>query len=368
MAYLDFACHHLTAKHILARAPQSVLELGCTMGHVLKRIQDAGVPGEGMDISHYAHAMRVCNPIHRHDICQTPWPVDRAFDLCFSVAVLEHVPEKHLASVIRESARVSKRGLHGIGTNDPGNAISTRVTIRPLDWWREQFSRHAPGYPVELVEKDVLEQGQMPKEIAEGIPGQVKLNLGCGTSMFHHGWINYDVQDLGQFAANGGYRFERMDLRSGLPHATGVVDLIAGFHVLQFLSYDDGLRLLKECRRVLKPRTGAMRLCVVDAGSLAEDWMDETLHQYDVISEGSANAPTSAMKFYDLLLAGAQSIYDCGTLHHFLKESGIASYVAPFRAPAPNITHPGPKQILRETTECYYGGLSLFVDAIPLVG
>lgn len=387
--YWDYPIHHVTAQHILARRPESVLEIGCARGYVLKRIQDAGIPGVGLEISKHCYLTRVCDHVILHDICNTsvawpePWVSERprtvgkpSTDLCYSVATLEHIPEEFLPHIISEMARTCKRGLHGIdfGGHDDG-FDRTHCTLRPKEWWLTQFDRHARGWPVEIVDKESLEQGTFPEAVLKG-DGKVKLNIGSFTTMTHYGWINIDVHDLAGFAQANGYRYQQCDVRNGLPYATGSVDLIASCHMLEHLTYKEGLAFLRECRRVLKPESGGIRIIVPDAGLLMNMYANECegegrgLGMFDEINDGCAEATTPAGKLWALLHEGHHACYDSETLERALIDAGFIPYTTRFRVPIiflsrENGEQPIP-QIIRETLEMI-PCLSLAVDAIPLI-
>lgn len=374
--YWDFACHQVTTRHVLSRKPESVLEIGAGRGYVLKRIQDAGVVAAGMDVSKHAVMTRVCEAIKLWNVCDVPWVVpdhhnqvrtDLEYDLCFSIAVLDHIPEEDLPTVMGGMKRTCKRGLHGIDFNPDTRADRTRCTIHPKEWWIEQFAKHAPGWPVEVCDKNELENAPDPDWSCGWMngDGKVKLNLGSFTTMFHNGWVNTDIHDLGNWATNFGYHFKQCDLRGPLPFATGGVDLIYAHHVVEHLSYDEGQRLLMECRRVLK-RNGAMRIVVPNASFLTELYTNpgqeafEQLCSFDEINEGCAKAKTVAGKLHAMLMQGHSSIYDSETLCEMLKTAHFTPHRSHFRKRS---DHPALQQIGRECLEMEYGGLSLFVNA-----
>lgn len=389
--YWDYPCHELTAKHVLDRKPQSVLELGCARGYIGKRVQDVGVRWTGLEVSKHCYLTRACDGILQHDLCRTPWPLGwdagdrfeaarhgldepRQYDLCFSIAVLEHVPEGKLPAVIAEMARTCKRGLHGVdfGGHDDG-FDRTHVTLKDAAWWRDQFRRHAPGWPVEIVDKETLEvyPGGFPQDILRG-DGKVKLNIGSHTVMAHRGWLNIDVNDLAGFAQQHGYQFLRCDVRAGLPFPTGGVDLIASSHFLEHLTYADGLAFLRECRRVLKPETGAMRLAVPDGNELTHMYSQGVgiqlggwLEEFDEMSDTAAAQPTAMGKLFELLQGQEhRAFYDAETLFYYLRQAGFEPAVAKFRVAAFN--RPGGHQIVQETLDMF-PELSLYVDATPLI-
>lgn len=351
--YWDFPAHEVTFRHVMARRPESVLEVGCARGYVGKRLQDAEVPWAGLEISKHCWMTRACDSIHRHDLCRTPWPKEvqqendymkEKQDICFSIAVMEHVPERFLPAVIKEMARTCKRGLHGIdfGGNDDG-FDQTHVTLKSKAWWIEQFRTHAPGWPVEVVDKEDLERGiHVDLWSVNREPGVVKLNLGSFTTM-SSGWLNMDVHDLGTFAQHHGYEYLRHDVRSGLSFKTGTVDLIASQHMLEHLDYRDGLNFLRECRRVLRPG-GALRIGVPDAklligsyvaavnkGNPAFQGFGPTLEDFNEINDGCSDNPTTCGKFWSLIAPGHLAAYDDETLLAAMTTAGFKASRCNFR-------------------------------------
>lgn len=386
-SYRDFPVHNVTARHVLNRRPKSVLELGAARGYIGKRIEDAGVYYHGLEVSKHCYLTRVSNGVISTDFCKVPWSFDSTsswavyssdlFDLCFSIATLEHVPEQHIPVVIKEMARICKRGLHGIdfGQHDDG-FDKTHASLHPRDWWVAQFAMHAPGWEVEIVDKEELEIALSPPWSEEWLKGdgKVKLNIGSFTTMTHHGWTNIDIHDLGEYAAQNGYRFQKCDVRNGLPFPTGGVDLIVSCHMLEHLTYQEGHRFLMECRRVLK-RGGAMRIIVPDAALLMaryhnylcditgnhSDFGTDTLSEFDEINDECAASPTAAGKLWSLLHAGHSAAYDAETLCDLLRRTGFAPVVSAFRKSSGD----GFTQIQRETLDML-PCLSLYCDAVPV--
>ena len=375
--YCDFPCHEITARHVLIRKPESVLELGCARGYVIKRLQDAGIEVVGLDISLHCQLTKVCESIIDWDICKTPWPdcltriegkpgepsKREKFDLCFSIAFLEHVPEEYLPFVAAEMERTCKLGLHGVTFSAPADSPDkTRVTLRPKEWWLERLP---PGH--EVVDKNELENGNFPQEVLNG-DAKIKLNVGSATTFFHHGWVNTDVLDLAGHAQNSGYKYLKNDARNGIPFPTEGVDLIFASHFLEHLTCAEGLAFLKDCRRVIKP-SGAIRLVVPNTRMLANCYAGKKeeigLEEFDELNEGCANAPTLAAKFWALACDGHKAFYDEETLQRFLEEAQFKVFFPGFRK-----TECGEvgQQILLETTEMSYGNLSLFCEAVPFVG
>lgn len=346
--YRDFPAHWNTYAEIMKRAPTSVLELGCGRGYVLKRLQDwGGIPAAGLEISEHCHLTRAIAEVTTHDVTQ-PWPVENGkFDLCVSVAFLEHIPEDRLSTVFAEMTRTCKRGLHGIDIHDGDGFDKTHCTIRPLDWWKERLP---PGH--EAVDKEELEVGpvQLPRQLNDGF----KLNLGSFTHMFH-GWRNIDRIDLTSWARNNGYSFVCHDISTGIPYDTGVVDLIFLSHVLEHFDYADGQKLLRECRRVLKPG-GVLRIAVPDATGLFALYTTQAIGRLREISALPDDAQPIELLNEFLYGGDHRAIYDEGALVNALRAAGFSN--ACRRA----FRESGNARMRAETIDLY-PELSLFVEA-----
>lgn len=360
--YWDYPQHEITFQHVLARKPESVLDLGCARGYIVKRLQDVGIRSCGLDISKHCHMTRACEGIIQKDVCDTPWPFkDKEFDLCFSQDFLHLIPEEEMHKVVSEILRVSKRSLHGVD-----------LAVRNKDWFG-QWGTFAITNDDSIVDKHDLEKGNFPEEVFKG-DGKVKLNLGSFMTQFHHGWWNIDIADLKMFAQQYRYNFAQMDLRQGLPNVqTGTVDLIYTSHFLEHLNYTEGLAFLRECRRVLKP-DGCMRIIVPDAEllnrSYGRDFCWDTLtndndftvppklEDFDQINDECEKAKTSARKLHCLLYDQHQSVYDAETLGVALEDAGFIHTLSAFR-----MGHP---QIQKETCDML-PCLSLYMEAIPRI-
>ena len=105
---------------------------------------------------------------------------------------------------------------------------------------------------------DVTRAKSLPH--SRGSDGQVPyLNVGCGKH-FHPAWTNLDLQARP--------RVIQHDLRTRLPFPEGRFEAVYHSHVLEHLPRADGLRLLQECARVLRPK-GIIRVAVPDLEAIA---------------------------------------------------------------------------------------------------
>ncbi len=347
--YRDFSEHWNTYARVMERRPKSVLELGCGRGYVIKRVADyGGVPVRGLEISEHCRLTRAIDEVLTCDVTQAPWPAaDKEFDLCLSVAFLEHVPEERLPPLFAEMARSCRRGLHGIDVHEGDNFDQTHCTIRPIEWWRDRLPA---GH--EAVDKEDLEGG--PFVLPKGLLDGVKLNLGSYTTMFH-GWKNLDRLDLADWARRRGYAFTQWDLSNGLPYDAGIADLIFMSHALEHFSYGEGAHLLGECRRVLK-QGGLIRVAVPDARRLIKLFLSNelrSLEQLCAVDEGADDIQI----LHELLYGGDhRATYDADFLVDTFKRAGFgnARRVA-FRESA--------SATMRRETIDLYPELSLFVEA-----
>lgn len=355
--YWDYPQNEIVTRHVLARNPQSVVELGCGRGYVLKRLQDRGVDCRGADISEHCLKTAAIAEILDWDFLEEETLPRGPFDLCFSLNFLQYVPEKCLPRLIEMLSKETSRGLHGIDFHDKSNGADNRqCTFRPKEWWKERLPKTH-----EVFDRDELERGELPPEVLQG-DGKVKLNLGCAWSCFHYGWENCDIFDNSQFCNQFRYKFRRLNLLDGLPmYGTETVDLIFMHHVLEHFNYVDGLRILKECRRVLKP-DGAIRVAVPDAETLMSIYIDGGLNQYDEVNGGCAAAVKQAEKLHALLYHNHQSIYDLESLWNTMEKAGLDVHDSCFREFSNNENI---EQIFRETTENNYGDMSLFANGFP---
>lgn len=366
--YLDFPCHELTTRYILEHKPQSVLELGCGRGYVLKRLQDSGVIGHGWDISRHCILSRACEGI-THDDATDPgrWAllVDHAYDLCFSVAFLDHVPEERLPILFSNMARACVRSIHGVNFDQSPGGDSTRLTRKPKEWWQARLPK---GHVV--VDKSEMEDGELPRRFIEG-DGKLKLNVGSNLTMFHNGWVNIDTSDLKAFADHHRYRYLRHDVCEGLPYGTGTVDLIFCCHALTRLTYAEGFELLREFRRVIKP-DGTVRIVVPSGFALHNAYNNSNhnslrggdstpnLSEFDELSATVAGAHTPAEKLYALCYENHRSVYDLDTLTSALNRAGFIPILSKFR----EASEDGTAQILREGMD-FLADISLFMSATP---
>ncbi len=109
------------------------------------------------------------------------------------------------------------------------------------------------------------------------------------------------------------------DLRRGIPFADGCVDAIFAEHLLEHLTLDEGIRLLRECRRVLAP-SGVVRIGVPDLDRYVASYLGHD----DLIDIARPGRPTRAIALGEpFFLDGHRTMYDFETLRYALRQSGF---------------------------------------------
>jgi predicted SAM-dependent methyltransferase len=151
-----------------------------------------------------------------------------------------------------------------------------------------------------------------------------RLQLGTGSNPYA-GWLNTDIAD---FKRTG--EVVHLDVRKRFPLPDESFDAVFSEHMIEHLTYDEGLYCLRESYRVLRPR-GRLRVATPSALQLArlyEEELSELQRRYlrwsvDVFVE-HADAPLPGFAvnnmFYNF---DHRFIYDDQTLRHALETSGF---------------------------------------------
>ena len=149
-----------------------------------------------------------------------------------------------------------------------------------------------------------------------------RLHLGCGTVILP-GWINIDAQAFP-------YVDRVLDVRRGLPFED--VEVIFSEHFLEHFDLDDGLALLRECRRVLR-EDGVLRLTTpnldwVWATSYATRWRAESPTRATIDASEWPHDASAARDCLALNRAfrawGHRFLYNRAMLEEALRSAGFA--------------------------------------------
>lgn len=159
-----------------------------------------------------------------------------------------------------------------------------------------------------------------------------RLHLGCGGEL-KDGWINLDLNLHGTVpqlppVASPQTRFILYDLRSGrLPLDDECCELVYSSHFFEHLEYDDGVRLMQDCHRVLQAG-GTFRAALPDFPGMFRGYVDGDETRFDLyrISDVFPNRPPDTISLVDHVNYGVyqfgehKCIYDqekiCRVLRH----------------------------------------------------
>jgi SAM-dependent methyltransferase len=182
---------------------------------------------------------------------------------------------------------------------------------------------------------------------------ELRLNLGCGTTA-PAGWVNIDrspgllvarypaVRSLAkrihalrqpQASVEWPTNVVRHDITKSLPFESGSVDFVYSSHALEHLAREDAVKLIAECRRVLKPG-GVLRLALPDLRALVDRYLqDPDPKAADRFIEGSGlgflRQPRGVDRVLELV-SGARHkwMYDASSLRSLCQEQGFQPVVS----------------------------------------
>jgi predicted SAM-dependent methyltransferase len=151
-----------------------------------------------------------------------------------------------------------------------------------------------------------------------------KLHLGAGQNV-RPGWLNTDLHDYGRPD-----ELVYLDARRPFPLPDESFDLVFSEHMLEHLSYAEGLRCLGECRRVLRP-DGRIRIATPSLEQLVrlyDSELSDVQHRYirwaveSFVPETDAPLPGFVVNNF-LHAWGHRFVYDRKTLRHALESAGF---------------------------------------------
>lgn len=134
-----------TARWIVKEfQPQTVFEIGCAKGFLVKALRDIGIKAYGCDISEYAISQapeEVKDYLYLIDVTNANQITLPKYDLIVSYDTFEHLPEDSLGSVFEFMRNIGTRYYIKVGTlNTPDwQHDNTHITIKTLDFWKEKF-------------------------------------------------------------------------------------------------------------------------------------------------------------------------------------------------------------------------------------
>lgn len=120
---------------------RSAVDIGAGTGGYVLRLQQAGIPAQGMEYSPMGRALASLQGVElKHFDCSDPSGVPELgrFDLAFSIEVGEHLPDSLADSFVDAVARYSD--LVVFSAAQPGQGGHGHINEQPKEYWREKFS------------------------------------------------------------------------------------------------------------------------------------------------------------------------------------------------------------------------------------
>lgn len=148
-----------------------------------------------------------------------------------------------------------------------------------------------------------------------------KLNIGCGHNELA-GWLNIDYFPEIPHVAH-------FDARKTFPLPPSTFDYVFCEHMIEHVTYPDGLKMLGECHRVLKPN-GRLRISTPNLQFLADLLNDKKTDLQNAYIQWSTGKYVPADFKSDTFVInnfvrdwGHRFIYDEKTLYHSLELTGF---------------------------------------------
>lgn len=147
--------HHTDARIFAAAveaefAPDSVIDLGCAIGHYLRPLYDRGVDVHGVD-GHPAALTYAVIPESRLDIAdlREPYHPPQRFDVALCIEVAEHLAPRYAETLVDTLARSAP--VIVFTAAPPGQGGTHHVNEQPRGYWTARFADRGFGYDAETT-------------------------------------------------------------------------------------------------------------------------------------------------------------------------------------------------------------------------
>jgi predicted SAM-dependent methyltransferase len=214
---------------------------------------------------------------------------------------------------MRELAKYILKKIHLYGF-----VIYLITTKRRISWHFDRILRHFKRY-FGRVDRAIMESYFAEREI-------LKLHIGCGENILSD-WLNSDI-----FPDSD--RILHLDATDTFPFSSDTFDYIFSEHMIEHISYSNGLAMLSECHRVLR-NNGKIRISTPNLQFLIDLYRDEKSElQWEYIKWTTDNYIKSAPYSNDTFVInnfvrdwGHLFIYDEKTLRSSLEKAGFTEIV-----------------------------------------
>lgn len=141
--------------------PQSVLDVGCGLGHFSRKFLEAGIEDVLAVDGDYLNPDLLCIPRDRFLSTDLKKPFDfgRKFDLVVSLEVAEHLPLSCAGQFV--DCLVHHGDTIFFSAAFPGQGGQNHLNEQWANWWAKQFQRH--GYmPIDAIRPRLLDHPGLP--------------------------------------------------------------------------------------------------------------------------------------------------------------------------------------------------------------
>ncbi len=159
-----------------------------------------------------------------------------------------------------------------------------------------------------------------------------RLHLGCGGNLLE-GWLNSDILDVKE-----GMIF--IDVRERLPFENNIFDFLYSEHLVEHLTYSQGLDHLKECFRVLR-KGGILRISTPNLAFLLDFYVNDSHENEEYLRwatdfywQPSTYSKTLVVNRY-VRSWGHKCIYDFQLLRDTCEKAGFRQV----KKEAPGVSH-----------------------------
>ena len=188
-----------------------------------------------------------------------------------------------------------------------GVARELRRTSRRIWWhWKRRFGR---------LDDEIMKRYLSTHEIR-------KLHIGCDDHILN-GWLNADLFPRSAMVLH-------LDATEPFPFGNEEFNYIFSEHMLEHISYSQGLQMLSECYRILK-KDGKIRISTPDLAFLIDLYKEEKSDLQKEYIKWATVRPIAFVSCNDVAFVinnfvrawGHKFIYDEKTLYASLKKSGF---------------------------------------------
>lgn len=360
--YRDFGTNLTISDLIINEFPSCIAfaDVGGARGYLAKHINKKKNSDctTVIDSSLHCYHTRAIKSFVLSNIIDDTIELSSPTDVIISNNFLEHIPEDKIYDVISKLNKMSSVGMfHIITTSDYTTNLtfyedSTHKTYKPLAWWLDTIQSICPHKKIVVLDSSKIQ----PTYPLNYNSKRNKINFGSYINMFYYGWENVDILDLSNFATLNNYFFNTQDITKPLFYPDEYADMIFTSHMIEYISYEDAYKFLKECHRILKPG-GNIRIATPDTRLLTSEYLNYNIEKYKEINKSADLKDTSLDKLVSILLSNHKYLYDHENLTLLLHKAGFE--LTMIQSPFDSVS-----SVMKYETTVSHPTISLVVEAM----